>query len=89
MVPPTSNILDIINKDEKYSTLKKIIEGTEIERILKQEGQDVTFLAPDNGAFSSVSAADLKLLMEDKEKATVVLKNHILTGMVLVDSLIS
>lgn len=56
----------------------KIINGTEVEKILEKNDNSITLLAPDNDAFSKISEDDLKILTEDKEKANVVLKNHIL-----------
>ncbi|XP_044266983.1 transforming growth factor-beta-induced protein ig-h3 [Tribolium madens] len=79
LLPPTQTILDLINADSKYSTLSKIIKGTEVEKILQENNRSVTFLAPTDETLAAIDEADLKTLKEDKEKATTVLKNHILT----------
>lgn len=82
--PPKKNILDTIENDERYSVLKKILKGTEVEKILQNPNQTITLLAPDNEAFKVVDEADMKTLTEDKEKAEAVLKNHILTGKLII-----
>lgn len=79
MVPPSQNILEIINSDPKYSTLSSLLKDSEVEKILQENNQSLTFLAPTDETFAAVPEADLKALKEDKEKANLVLKNHILT----------
>jgi uncharacterized surface protein with fasciclin (FAS1) repeats len=80
LLPPTQNILDLIHSESKYSTLSSIIKDTEVEKILQENNRSITFLAPTDETFAAVDEADLKTLKEDKDKATTVLKNHILTG---------
>lgn len=84
LMPPEKNILDTIENDEKFSILKKILKGTEVEKILQENNQSITLLAPDNEAFEGVNEDDMKTLMEDKEKANAVLKNHVLTGKIFI-----
>jgi transforming growth factor-beta-induced protein len=79
LLPPTQNILDLIHSESKYSTLSSIIKDTEVEKILQENNRSITFLAPTDETFAAVDEADLKTLKEDKDKATTVLKNHILT----------
>lgn len=80
LYPPTESILDIVNREEKYSILSKLIKGTEIEEILKDDKQSVTLLAPTDDVFDKVEESALNAMLEDKEKANEVLKHHILTG---------
>lgn len=80
LIPPSENILDFIHKDEKYSTLSKIIKDTEVEKLLQDNNSSITLLAPTDETFAAVDEAELKSLMEDKEKAVAVIKNHILSG---------
>lgn len=78
--PPTATIWEQVQADpDRYSTLIDIMEGTDLAKVLNDSTQAITFAAPDNDAFKSVGEDDLKTLREDKEKATSVLKNHILT----------
>lgn len=58
----------------------KIITGTDVEKLLDNKANAITLLAPDNDAFDKIDDDDLKILMEDKEKASAVMKNHILSG---------
>lgn len=78
--PPSSNILDLIRDDESLSVLSELIQGTEVEEILKDDNQSITFVAPTNAALQEIDEADLKVLKEDKKKANALLKNHVLTG---------
>ncbi|XP_018571174.1 transforming growth factor-beta-induced protein ig-h3 [Anoplophora glabripennis] len=79
LVPPSQNILEIIETTEKYSTLRSILKDTEVEAILQQSNQSLTFLAPTDETFAAMDEKDRKVLLEDKEKANVVLRNHVLT----------
>lgn len=80
LTPPTKNILEVINNDDKYSILRQVLKDTEIEKILQQNNQSITFLAPTDETFSAMEDKDKKILLEDKKKANLVLKNHVLTG---------
>lgn len=79
-MPPKKTILDVVNTSDKFTTLSKIIAGTEVANVLKQENQSISLLAPTDEAFASLAEEDLKTLTDDKNKANQVLKNHILTG---------
>ncbi|KAF2893756.1 hypothetical protein ILUMI_12419 [Ignelater luminosus] len=79
LVPPTRNLLETLNGDENYSVVSQLLKGTDLESILKDSTQSLTFLAPSNDAFSRLEVGELKSLMEDKNKASLLLKNHILT----------
>lgn len=77
LVPPTGSILQLIEKEDNYTLLRKIIEGTELEEDLSGEGP-FTFLAPTDVAFNKLDEEDLKILTEDKRFAVKVLRQHIL-----------
>lgn len=79
-MPPSKNILEVINSDDKYSTLRQILKDTEVEKILQEKNRSLTFLAPTDETFNALDEKEKKLLLEDKKKADVVLKNHVLTG---------
>lgn len=79
-MPPTKNILEVINSDGRYSTLRQVLKDTEVEKILQENNRSITFLAPTDETFSALDEKDKKVLLEDKEKANMVLKNHVLTG---------
>lgn len=80
LVPPKKNILEIVNSNDKFTTLSKILKDTEVEKILQESNQSISLLAPTDEAFAGLSEEDLKTLQEDKKKANEVLKNHVLTG---------
>lgn len=71
---------DIIMSNNDYSILQKIINGTVIEDILRNNALSVTFLAPTNEALTEISEKDLDVLIEDKKKATDIMLNHVLKG---------
>ncbi|ERL91857.1 hypothetical protein D910_09181 [Dendroctonus ponderosae] len=79
LAPPTKNILEIIQDNEKYSTLRELLNGTEVEKVLQQNNRSITFLAPTDETFALLEDKDLKMLKENKEKAEEVLRNHVLT----------
>lgn len=80
LVPPSKTILEIINNDDKYSTLRILLKDTEVEQILQENNRSITFLAPTDETFAALDDRDRKVLLENKERANVVLKNHVLTG---------
>lgn len=80
LIPPTKTLLEEINSDENYSTLSKLIEGTDIENILKDNTQTLTLLAPTNEAFDKILPSEIKEFMQNKQQASLLIKNHILTG---------
>ncbi|KAJ8920689.1 hypothetical protein NQ315_004828, partial [Exocentrus adspersus] len=79
LVPPSQSILEIIDSTEKYSTLRTILKDTEVEKILQQSNQSITFLAPTDETFAAMDEKEKKVLLENKEKANLVLRNHVLT----------
>ncbi|CAG9825393.1 unnamed protein product [Phaedon cochleariae] len=79
LVPPTRSILDIIHSDGKYSTLSTLLQGSEVEEVLRGNNGSITFLAPTDETFAALDENDLKVLKENKDKANFVLKNHVLT----------
>lgn len=80
LMPVNQTIMDVIENDDNYSTLRKVMKDTELVEILKDTKRSISFVAPDNEAFKNVNDEDMKTLLEDKEKANLVLKNHVLTG---------
>ncbi|KAJ8965812.1 hypothetical protein NQ314_003879, partial [Rhamnusium bicolor] len=79
LVPPTKTIYEIINTDEKYTTLRDILKDTEVEKVLQENNRSLTFLAPTDETFAALEEKERKVLLEDKEKANIILRNHILT----------
>lgn len=81
LIPPKKNILEVVNSNEKFTTLAKILKDTEVEKTLRENNQSISLLAPTDEAFAGLNEEDLKTLQEDKKKANEVLKNHVLTGL--------
>ncbi|XP_066138541.1 transforming growth factor-beta-induced protein ig-h3 [Euwallacea fornicatus] len=79
LVPPSSNIIEIIETDKKYSTLRDLLKGTEVEKILQENNRSITFLAPSDEAFAALEEKHRTMLKENKEKANEILKNHVLS----------
>lgn len=80
LIPPKKNILEVVNSNDKFTTLSKILKDTEVEKVLQEGNQSISLLAPTDEAFAGLSEEDMKALQEDKKKANEVLKNHVLTG---------
>lgn len=80
LIPPKKNILEIVNGNDKFSTLSKLLKDSEVEKTLQESNQSLSLLAPTDEAFAGLSEEDMKALLEDKKKANEVLKNHVLTG---------
>lgn len=80
LIPPKKNILEVVNSNDKFTTLSKILKDTDIEKVLQEGNQSISLLAPTDEAFAGLSEEDLKELQENKKKANEVLKNHVLTG---------
>jgi len=73
--PATSSIMDIVNNDPQFSTLRKLIaESPAIEEQLRLPGQ-FTLLAPSDEAFTSMEAA---AALESGPCIPAILKNHVL-----------
>ncbi|XP_050309672.1 transforming growth factor-beta-induced protein ig-h3 [Anthonomus grandis grandis] len=79
LVPPKSNILDVISTDERYSKLKELIAGTEVEKVLQESNRSLTLLAPTDEAFAAMRDEEREPLFNSTEKADEFIKNHILT----------
>ncbi|XP_076270718.1 midline fasciclin [Rhynchophorus ferrugineus] len=79
LVPPKKTILEMINDDEKYSTLRQLLKDTQVEKILQENNRSITFLAPTDETFATLDESERKSLLENKEKAEEVLKSHVLT----------
>ncbi|CAH1235658.1 unnamed protein product [Diabrotica balteata] len=79
LVPPTRNILEVIENDERYSTLKTLLKDTELEKILQENNRSLTLLAPTDETFAALDDKDREALMKDKKKAEHILKHHVLT----------
>ncbi|XP_060517854.1 transforming growth factor-beta-induced protein ig-h3 [Cylas formicarius] len=79
LIPPTKTIYELISDDERYSTLRQLLQGTEVETILREDNRSITFLAPTDETFAALDEDDRKQLLENKEKAEEVLKTHVLT----------
>lgn len=77
LVPPSGSILELIERGDNYTLLRKIMKGTGLEEELNGEGP-FTFLAPPDSALYKLEEEDLKILTEDKHLAERVLRQHIL-----------
>lgn len=79
LTPPQQNLYELLQNDEKYTTLREIMKDTEVENILKQSNNSITFLAPTDETFAAVEEDFKRDLITDKKRANEILKNHILT----------
>lgn len=79
LVPPSQNLLEVIENDPKYSTFRTLLKDTELEKILRENNQSLTLLAPTDESFAALEDKERESLMKDKKKAEYLLKHHVLT----------
>ncbi|XP_056644128.1 transforming growth factor-beta-induced protein ig-h3 [Diorhabda sublineata] len=79
LVPPSQNLLEVIESDPKYSTFRTLLNDTQLEKTLRENNQSLTLLAPTDESFAALEDKDRETLMKDKNKAEYLLKHHVLT----------
>lgn len=81
LIPPKQNIMDVIEEMKEFSVLKHLLQGTGLDRKLREDRGPFTLFAPTDTAFYSFSEIPLSELTKDWNKAERFLKRHILNGM--------
>ncbi|XP_022913668.1 transforming growth factor-beta-induced protein ig-h3 [Onthophagus taurus] len=77
LVPPTQNLLEILDNDPRLSTFRSLLTGTKLEEKLQDANETLTVLAVTNYAFGKYKY-DLEALRENKTLADNVLKRHVI-----------
>lgn len=76
---PESSIVDLVMQDDRFSTLRDLLEAADLVDTLRSEGPFTVF-APTNEAFNQVPQKTLDALMMDQEQLRKVLLYHVLQG---------
>jgi uncharacterized surface protein with fasciclin (FAS1) repeats len=79
------SVYQIIEADEKFSILLKILNKTGIGKAIQHEEQPFTFFAPTDGAFYQMFQKTQPVLTPEFDKITVapILGQHIIPGVLL------
>ncbi|XP_054273993.1 transforming growth factor-beta-induced protein ig-h3-like [Macrosteles quadrilineatus] len=84
LLPPNNTVLQLVNDNPELSVLRRVIEGTELEKDLDEKtrsellSEGFTLLAPSDDAFNKLDEDLLNKLLTDKKYATEVLRRHLL-----------
>uniref|UniRef100_A0A0K8S8V3 FAS1 domain-containing protein n=1 Tax=Lygus hesperus TaxID=30085 RepID=A0A0K8S8V3_LYGHE len=79
LTPASSTVLEVIEKDSRFTFLKDALKGTKLEEQLKSgDAGTITLLAPSNESFKNLNADTLERIATDKEAADSFLRAHVL-----------
>jgi transforming growth factor-beta-induced protein len=78
LIPPVNSVLDVLMSDRKFSNVMQLIKTSGLTELLQQQDSHVTFFAPTNQAFESLSPDLLNQLRSSPEIARHVLRSHML-----------
>jgi len=88
LLPPSGSVLDLLAQDPKLSIVNQIIQGTELEKELKEKTiEDFTLLAPSAEAFDELKKNVTDRLLVDKKFADEFLRMHLITDWVCCNSI--
>lgn len=74
------NVYEVINRDERFTILQKILDSTGIGEAMTKEREAFTFFAPTDDAFNHLPEPTLRLLTsaEGKGLAAKILGQHLI-----------
>ncbi|GAB0094832.1 transforming growth factor-beta-induced protein ig-h3 [Sergentomyia squamirostris] len=76
--PVTQSILEQIEGRTDMTILRTVLQKTELDKLLSQEGKSFTLFAPTDSAFDKLEPHLKRTIKEGNGCATNILKNHIL-----------
>ncbi|XP_059609251.1 transforming growth factor-beta-induced protein ig-h3 [Phlebotomus argentipes] len=76
--PVTQNILELIEGRSDMTILRTVLQKTELDKMLGEEGKSFTLFAPTDSAFEKLEPHLRRTIKEGNGCATNILKNHIL-----------
>jgi len=77
LIPPKGSIADILKDMEGHGIVLKLLQNTDLETKLKEDGP-FTFLAPTDDAFERMTETSLDDILENNTLAEEILKLHVL-----------
>uniref|UniRef100_A0A7G3B1I8 Putative transforming growth factor-beta-induced protein ig-h3-like isoform x1 n=1 Tax=Lutzomyia longipalpis TaxID=7200 RepID=A0A7G3B1I8_LUTLO len=78
LAPVTQNILEIIEQRSDMTILRTVLQKTEIDKLLMQDGKSFTLFAPTDRAFEKLEPHLRRTIKEGSGCAANILKNHVL-----------
>ena len=79
-VAQSGNVVDVINESEDHTVLAELLEITELNNVIAQQGP-FTVVAPTDAAFEEMGS-ELEQLRQDPEQAQNVIIGHLFQGAV-------
>lgn len=77
-VAQSGNVVDVINESDDHTILSELLEITELNNVIAQQGP-FTVVAPTDAAFEELGS-ELDALREDPEQAQNVIIGHLFQG---------
>jgi len=77
-VAQSGNVVDVINESEDHTVLAELLEITELNNVIAQQGP-FTVVAPTDAAFEEMGS-ELEQLRQDPEQAQNVIIGHLFQG---------
>jgi uncharacterized surface protein with fasciclin (FAS1) repeats len=77
-VAQSGNVVDVINESDDHTILAELLETTELNNVIAQQGP-FTVVAPTDAAFEEMGS-ELDELREDPERAQNVVIGHLFQG---------
>uniref|UniRef100_A0A6B2EGS4 Putative transforming growth factor-beta-induced protein ig-h3 isoform x2 n=1 Tax=Phlebotomus kandelakii TaxID=1109342 RepID=A0A6B2EGS4_9DIPT len=78
LAPVTQNILELIEARSDMTILRTVLQKTELDKMLAEEGKSFTLFAPTDSAFDKLEPHLRRTIKEGNGCATNILKNHVL-----------
>jgi len=77
-VAQSGNVVDVINESDDHTILAELLETTELNNVIAQQGP-FTVVAPTDAAFEEMGS-ELEQLRQDPEQAQNVIIGHLFQG---------
>jgi len=77
-VAQTGNVVDVINESDDHTILSELLETTELDNVIAQQGP-FTVVAPTDAAFEEMGS-ELEQVREDPEQAQEIVIGHLFQG---------
>lgn len=77
LFPPEGHLIDVLASNTSFSIMRRLLRQSHLENELLAHGP-YTVLAPTDNAFYRLPEEELQRILQDKEAAEQVVKNHVL-----------
>jgi len=77
-VAQTGNVVDVINESDDHTILSELLETTELDNVIAQQGP-FTVVAPTDAAFEEMGS-ELEQVRQDPEQAQEIVIGHLFQG---------